>query len=72
MRRYEVQVYALWLLLINVCYKTLLKLSFTMYVRKTHTDCQQCYLWSALLFPGQLECKVATVRRAINEHVLVN
>ena len=70
MRRYEVQVRALQLLLVKVRYKTLLKLSFTSV--KAHTDRQQRYPWSALLFQGQLERKLATVQRAINEHVFVN
>ena len=39
---------------------------------KAHTDHQQSNPWSALLFQGQLECKLATVRCAINEHVFVN
>ena len=70
MHRYEVQVRALQLLLVKVCYKTLLKLSFTSV--KAHTDRQQRYPWSALLFQGQLERKLATVQRAINEHVFGN
>ena len=46
------------LLLVKVCYKTLLNLSFTFI--KAHTDHQLCYPWSALLFQGQLDCKLAT------------
>ena len=70
MRRYEVQIRVLQLLLVKVCYKTLLKLSFTSV--KAHTDRQQRYPWPVLLFQGQLERKLATVWRAINEHVFVN
>ena len=72
MCQYEVLVPALHvqLLLVKVRYKTLLKLSFTSV--KAHTDRQQRYPWSALLFQGQLERKLATVRRAINEHMFVN
>ena len=39
---------------------------------KAHTDHQQRYPWSALLFQGQLESKLATVRHTIKEHVFVN